>query len=290
MTQTSQDQILRFVMEHSNVRGEIITLSSTYSEATAHQALRPEHKTLLGEFLAAAGLLAETLKFSGTLTVQARGDGPVPLIMAEASNTHTLRGIVKTRQAPEIAPTTLLQAIGEGVLTLTVDPVQGQRYQGIVPLENTSLAECLTAYFAHSEQLPTRLWLFADQDRAAGLLLQALPPTAEHPAAPDAWQTAEALASTISADELLNLDHNQMLGRLFHEMDVRLFESQPVGFACSCSAERSLNALSAIGREDAYALLAERKVIEVDCEFCGAHYRFGSADLAALFGENGKLH
>lgn len=289
MTQNNQDQIHRFVLDDSNIRGEIVTLATAYTQATSHQPLRPEQKALLGEFLVAASLLAETLKFSGTLTVQARGDGPVPLVMAEATDAHTLRGIVKAKGESAGTPTTLAQAVGTGVLTLTIDPEQGQRYQGIVPLEDTNLGDCLSAYFAQSEQLPTRIWLFADQERAGGLLLQALPATAEHPDQPEAWETAEALAATVTAEELLNLEHDQLLGRLFNEFSVRMFDPEPVSFACSCSAERSLNALSALGRDDAYALLAERDVIEVDCEFCGAHYRFGDADLASLFGA-GRLH
>lgn len=294
MSNQQTDQIHRFVLENCNIRGELVTLQHSYAQATDHQQLAMEHKTLLGQFLVSASLLAETLKFTGILTVQARGDGPLPLIMAEATDARTLRGIAKPK--PEMArlPSTLAEAVGNGVLTLTVDPKQGQRYQGIVPLEKESLAECLTDYFAQSEQLPTRLWLFADSDRAAGLLLQALPNTGgstdQKQVHADAWETAEALAQTITADELLNLDPGEVLTRLFNEFDVRLFGPHPVGFACSCSAERSLNALSALGRDDAHALLAERDIIDVDCEFCGAKYQFGQADLDALFGAAGPLH
>lgn len=294
MTLHQTDQMHRFVLENCNIRGELIILDKSYIQATEHQQLALEHKTLLGQFLVAASLLAETLKFDGVLTVQARGDGPVPLIMSEATSARTLRGIAKPKSERTELPSTLAEAVGSGVLTLTIDPKQGQRYQGIVPLEKHSLAECLTDYFVQSEQLPTRLWLFADERRAAGLLLQALPNTGgtadQSRVQVDAWETAEALAQTVTADELLNLEPGETLTRLFNEFDVRLFAPHPVAFACSCSAERSLIALSALGREDAHALLAERDIIDVDCEFCGAKYQFGQADLDALFGAAGPLH
>ncbi len=295
MTDRNLDQIHRFVLDGCNIRGEIITLSKTYQQATGHQNLPLEQQALLGEFLVAAGLLAETLKFEGVLTVQARGDGPVPLIMAEATDGHTLRGIAKKKDnaalaTVDLAGARLADAVGTGILTLTIDPDQGQRYQGIVALESASLADCLSAYFAQSEQLPTRLWLFANDECAAGLLLQALPATADHPSQSDSWTTAEMLAATVTADELLSLPHSEVLGRLFHEFEVRLFEPRPLAFACSCSAERSLNALTALGRADAFALLAEQQLIEVNCEFCGSQYQFGQSDLQALFGADGPVH
>lgn len=278
------DCVSRFVFEQSNLRGEIITLAQTLTAPLAQQQLPEPVADMLGEFFAATLLLAETLKFDGTLTLQARGDGPLPLIMAEATNERTLRGIAKPSERTTAWPSTLKGMVGNGVLTITMDPRHGQRYQGIVPLDEASLSECLDAYFAQSEQLPSRFWLTAKDGRAAGLLLQALPPTASHPAREDDWQTAVTLTETVKQQELLRLSHTELLRRLYHEMPVRLFEPNPVRFACSCSAERSLNALAALGREDAHSLLLERGAIEMNCEFCGAHYRFGDADLQELFG------
>lgn len=278
------DCVSRFVFEENNVRGEVITLAHTLTTPLAQQNLPRPVADLLGEFFAATLLLAETLKFDGTLTLQARGDGPLPLIMAEATSDRTLRGIARPAEQLGSWPTTLRGMVGEGILTITMDPRRGQRYQGIVPLSEASLAECLDAYFALSEQLPSRFWLTAKGGRAAGLLLQALPPTEQYPAREDDWETAIALTGTVTPEELLSLSHTELLRRLYHELPVRLFEPSPVRFACSCSPQRSLNALTALGREDALDLVHERGSIEMDCEFCGAHYSYDEADVLKLFG------
>lgn len=293
MTASSRDQIHRFVFDHCDIRGEIVSLNQTLVNATAHQNLPDSARALLGEFLAAVSLMVEVLKFSGTLTLQARGSGPVPLIMAEANDRRTLRGIVKFAEGGprDLTGLTLPQLIGEGVLSLTLDPNQGKRYQGIVALDGATLAECLNHYFTLSEQLPTRLWIHADTRRAGGLLLQALPPAAGQRANTDAWETAEHLAETLTKTELLELDHTTLLSRLFNEFDVRLFPPQALAFKCLCSRERSLRSLTALGREDAYALLGERDLIEIHCEFCGAGYSFGQQDLEDLFPPHDKrLH
>jgi molecular chaperone Hsp33 len=293
MNASNPDQIHRFVFDDCDIRGEIVTLDATVQDAIAHQNLPLEARALLGEFFTAVSLMIEVLKFSGTLTLQARGAGPVPLIMAEATDARTLRGIVKFAedQVPDLQGLTLPQLIGDGVLTLTLDPTQGQRYQGVVALEGATLAECLTDYFARSEQLPTRLWLHSDGQRAGGLLLQALPPSADRAPRPDAWETAEQLAQTVTAEELFQLDHATVLVRLFNEFVVRLFPPQAVSFKCPCSRERSLQALTALGQSDAYALLSERDIIEINCEFCGAEYRFGQPDLDELFHtDTSRLH
>lgn len=295
MTETTpeQDLLHRFLFDDADIRGELLTLGASYRAATAHQHLPPAVQALLGEFFAAASLMAEMFKFEGTLTLQARGSGPVPLIMAEANEQRDIRGIARLKEGTDgitLTEKTLPELIGQGVLTLTVDPVKGQRYQGIVPLEGQTLAECLSHYFAQSEQLPTQLWLSADGQSAAGLLLQALPAAGEQQRDPEQWRTAQQLAGTVTAEEQLTLDHATLLRRLFHEFEVRLFTPEPVQFACSCSRERSANALTALGREDAYALLTERDSIDMDCQFCGAHYQFGAEDLQGLFGDGGAVH
>lgn len=296
-TTTSSDQIRRFMLDDCDIRGEIVTLEHSYQQASEHQNLAPATRFLLGEFLAATTLLAEVLKFEGILTLQVRGSGPVPLIMAETTDERHLRGIVKLRDdvgADALEGLSFTQMIGNGVLTLTIDPRKGSRYQGIVPAEGDTLAECLTNYFAQSEQLKTRFWLAADNQKAAGLLLQALPnpdPQGSGQRSHELWTTAAHLANTVKPEELLQLDQETLLYRLFNEFDIRLYDPQPVSFACSCSRERSARALLSLGRDDAYTLLAERDIIETSCEFCGTQYHFGEPDLATIFGSaNDDLH
>lgn len=290
---SSSDQLHRFVFDNCDIRGEIVSLDKSFAQASDHQKLPPEAQALLGEFLVAVSLLAEALKFSGTLTLQARGAGLLPLIMAESNDDGAIRGIVKLGEhtkAQDLHRLNLKQMIGNGVLTLTIDPTKGKRYQGIVALEGDTLADCLNDYFTQSEQLPTQFWLTATTTAAGGLMLQALPPTEGRESDLQQWSTAQQLANTVTDEELLGLDHASLLIRLFNEFEVRLFNPQNLHFACHCSYDRSVNALTALGRDDAYALLAERDVILMNCEFCGSEYHLGQADLDALFKPDKPLH
>lgn len=279
-----QDTTQRFMFEHADVRGELVSLDQSYREVLAKHAYPESVKALLGEMLAAAVLLSTTIKFEGLLILQARSSGPLSTLMVECSSDQAVRAIA--RYADDLQGETLAELMPDGILAITIDPEDGQRYQGIVPLEGSSLADALSAYFDNSEQLPTRFRLQADGRSARGFLLQALP--ADRQIDPEdrnaTWEHLSILANTLTAEELLSLDNQTLLHRLFHQEDVRLFDPGPVRFECSCSAERSGNALVSLGREDALDLLAERGgEIEVDCQFCNARYRFGRTDLEALF-------
>ncbi|NHO67646.1 Hsp33 family molecular chaperone HslO [Aestuariicella hydrocarbonica] len=292
----SSDLMHRFLFDQADLRGEMVTLSDSYEQILENnQGLPPQVQTLLGEFVAAAALLSSTLKFDGILTLQARGDGPLSLIMAECSHHQAVRAIAQVD--PEVDFSALagqdLQALmGQGMLAIIIDPDKGQRYQGIVPLDSPDLSGCLQHYFEQSEQLPTRFWLTSDDKAATGLMLQALPQqTASADDNRDLWETATQLASTVKKEELLELEHSEVLYRLFHEEQVRLFEPAAVRFECSCSWQRSANALISLGREDVEALLAEQDLISIDCQFCNQTYAFGAQDLAKIFGdESRQLH
>ncbi|MTZ13267.1 Hsp33 family molecular chaperone HslO [Pseudomonas sp. JL972] len=284
------DQTQRFLFDDNDVRGETATLAESYQHVLAKHAYPEPVAQLLGELLAAAALLVGTLKFDGLLSLQARSDGPVPLLMVECSSDREVRGIARYH-AEQIAPdATLRELMPEGMLAITVEPAKGQRYQGIVGLEGVDLAACLSEYFAASEQLPTRFWLAADSRRACGLLLQQLPADRIHdPEEREAsWQHLRTLADTLSAEELLGLDTETVLHRLYHEESLRLFEAQPIRFRCSCSRERSANALVSLGQHDAEQLLQEQGgTITVDCQFCNEHYVFDAADIGQLFAGGG---
>lgn len=279
-----QDTTQRFLFEHADVRGELVSLDQSYREVLAKHDYPESVKALLGEMLAAAVLLSTTIKFDGLLILQARSSGPLSTLMVECSSDQAVRGIA--RYAADIQGDTLPELMPDGLLTITIDPQEGQRYQGIVPLEGLSLADALSAYFDNSEQLPTRFRLHADGRTARGFLLQALP--ADRQIDPEdrntTWEHLSILANTLTAEELLSLDNQTLLYRLFHQEDLRLFDPACVRFECSCSAERSGNALVSLGHEDALALLAEQGgAIEVDCQFCNARYQFARAELDGLF-------
>ena len=277
------DQLLRFIFDGTDVRGEWVQLERSYQDALINHHYPPAVRVLVGEFLAAVSLLGATLKFEGTIALQARSeDGEIPLIVAEASSDHSLRAIVHGAERAASAEFKRLLG-GKATLAITIDPVQGKRYQGIVPLEGDSLARCLEDYFHRSEQLPTRVWLVADAQRAAGLFLQELPSRLDFAERSQQWQHLSMLAETVEAQELLQLSGDELLHRLFHQEHLRLLRRDALHFRCSCSRERTGSMLRTLGRNELDDILREQGSIEVNCEFCNQLFRFAADDIANLF-------
>ncbi|MDY0205289.1 MAG: Hsp33 family molecular chaperone HslO [Pseudomonas sp.] len=278
----------RFIFDNTDVRGELASLEESYAHVLAKHTYPEPVAALLGELLAAASLLVNTLKFDGLLVLQARSKGPIPLLMVECSSDRELRAIARYEADQIESGATFQELMPEGVLALTVDPNEGQRYQGLVALDGATLAECFSNYFVNSAQLPTRFWLYADGQRARGMLLQQLPAdritdTEEREAS---WQHVVALASTLTAEELLGLDNETILNRLYHEEQVRLFDATDLQFKCSCTRARSEQALVSLGLADLQLLLAEKEgTIEIDCQFCNQRYLFNDADIVQMFAD-----
>lgn len=281
------DSILRFIFDATDIRGEWVQLEQSYREALTHHHYPPAVRRLTGEFLAAVALLGATLKFEGSIILQARSDGEIPLIMAEANSRQELRAIV--HGAERAVSEDFQGLLGAGTLSITIDPTGGQRYQGIVPLDGDTLAACLESYFRQSEQLPTRIWLAADGNRAGGLFLQELPGIREVEERASYWQHLNALAGTVRPDELLALPGETLLHRLFHQEQLQLLRSDPLRFRCSCSRSRTENMLINLGREELEQILADQGEVAVNCEFCNQLYRFEPADIAALFEPPGSV-
>ncbi len=281
---SSQDVTQRFLFEHADVRGELVSLNESYREILARHAYPEPVKALLGEMLAAAVLLSTAIKFDGLLVMQARSSGPVSLLMVECSSQQEVRGIA--RYDDDLSVDGLTELMPDGVLAITIEPAKGQRYQGVVTLEGDTLAESLAGYFDSSEQLPSRFRLLADGRTARGFMLQALPSDRQtDPVDRDeSWNRLSTLADTLTVEEMMALDNRTILHRLYHDEDVRMFDERAVSFRCSCSAERSGSALVSLGEEDALRLLEEQGgEIEVDCQFCNTCYRFDKTALAELF-------
>ncbi len=278
------DQMYRFLFESLGVRGELVQLGASWRAVRDNQAYPDIVAGQLGEALAAVMLLSGTIKFQGSLILQIQARGPLRLLVAQATDQRTLRGLARWEgDNLEVVSGEGLAAIyGDGRLVITADAPTGERYQGIVPLDGGDLAEALEGYFAQSEQLPTRLWLACDGEHAAGLFLQRLP--GESPDE-DGWERVNALAATVREDELLTLSAQDLLHRLFHEELVRLFEPEPVAYRCGCSRERIVDALRGLGRHEVDDLLESEGEIRADCEFCGRHYVFDRVDAMALFGQ-----
>lgn len=276
---TATDVSRRFLFEEADIRGETVRVDTALRAILDNHQYAPGVARLIGEFVAAAVLISSTLKFDGRLTLQARSRGQIPLLMAECNSELDVRAIA--RGAQEATAVNFEELIGEGQLAITVEPTEGQRYQGIVPLAGESLARCLDVYFEQSEQLHTRLALSCDGDVAAGLLLQQLPSNiSQDPLVrEEQWQHVCALATTISADELLSLPAADLLHRLYHQDRVRLFDPRGLRFHCSCSRERSLRALEALGRAEVDSILEEQGSVTMDCEFCNQRYIFLPGEL-----------
>lgn len=274
------DSLQRFLLERTPVRGEIAHLDATWRAVLERRSYPAPLERLLGEMMAAAALLSATLKFEGSLIMQIQGSGPVQLLVVEATSDHTLRATAKWEG--ELAEGNVGALLGEGRFVISIVPSSGtQTYQGIVSLEGNSIAQVLQHYMAKSEQLETRLWLASNSHQAAGMLLQKLPTTPSEDV--DAWNRATRLGETIKPEELLGLPAPEIIRRLYHQEDVRVFEPRPVAFRCSCSQDRVTSMLRMLGHDEVRSIVAERGNVEVDCEFCGRHYAFDAVDAEQVF-------
>ncbi|HEX4648014.1 MAG TPA: Hsp33 family molecular chaperone HslO [Steroidobacteraceae bacterium] len=288
------DRVRRFIFENLPVRGHWAHLGPAWRELRAHSAYPPAVTGLLGEAVIAAVLLAATLKFRGTLTFQLEGDGAVRLLVAQCTHDFRVRAVARydtaaLRSEPPLERNGALfrRLVGNaGRVTVTVEAEERSlRYQGVVPLAGVSLAQSLEAYFASSEQLPTRVLLAADDACGAGMLVQKLPGGGE--GGPEevaaAWEGAQRGIERLSAPQLLRFPVEQLLLQGFEHQDVRLFRGTAVQFECRCSADRVAGILRSLGAQEVRGVLAEQGSVTVTCEFCHRPYRFDAVDVEALF-------
>jgi molecular chaperone Hsp33 len=292
-----RDSLHRFVFEHYPIRGHLVHIDAAWQALIEHRAYPEAIRELLGEAVAASLLLAATIKFDGVLSLQLQGDGPVHLLLVQCTSGLGVRGLARYRAAEsesesesEPAPHAIGALIGTGNLTVTLENDDGaQRYQGIVPIEGSRLADSLQTYFQNSEQLPTRLWLYAHDSGVSGMLLQRLPTgeragaSASAAAIDDAWKRVQLIGDTLTPEELGTLADAEILHRLFNEDDLRLFDPSPVYFRCRCSRERVAGMLQGLGEAETRSVLAERGEVEVRCDFCNRAYVFDAVDVAQLF-------
>src|SRR5215469_5661345 len=300
----SSDLVRRFIFEKRPVRGHWVRLTESWRTLRAHSRYPAAVETLLGEAVAAVVLLAASLKFQGTLTFQLQGKGAVRLLVAQCTHDFRLRALARFDEAAVAAlpANAAARAVfrelvgGDGRLTVTIEADEkGARYQGVVPLEGGSLAESLEAYFATSEQLPTRVLLAADPEHGAGLLVQKLP-GAEDDESGVAWIDAQRGIARLEGAQLLESSVEEVLQRAFPEQDLRLFRGSPVQFECRCGEGRVAGLLRSLGEEEVRDVLREQGSVTVICEFCQHPYRFETSDVDELFLEGdagqgaGEIH
>jgi molecular chaperone Hsp33 len=304
------NELLVFVCDGAPVRGEIVSISTAWQAVLARRNDPPVIRQILGDFVAAATLLSASLKFDGTLIIQAQSKGPISLLVVECSSNLTMRATVKLSVEPaeidlNATLADLLDAANTGRLVITLDPSERQPgqppYQGIVALQQDhngiavpvqNAAEAIMLYMRHSEQLETRIWLASNEQVVGGLLLQRLPNSGGHvhldpQTAAEGWSRIQALGETITTDELLELSPETTLRRLFlnesSEAGVRAFPTRPVQFACRCSRLKVADVLRMLGEEEVNSILAEQGAVETGCEFCGKGYRFDAVDCIQVF-------
>lgn len=322
---SAPNEVRRFIVENQPVRGYWVDLESAWQDLRAHQEYPPAVRDLLGEAVSAAVLLAATLKFEGTLTLQIEGQGLVRLLVAQCTHDFRVRAVARLAEPEaeeegdgvpqprfvdlgarsdgadpftDVARATTAEAfrrlVGDhGRVLVTIEAAEREmRYQGIVPLSGDSLSECLEEYFASSEQLPTRVKLAADGRRTVGLLVQKLPerdgeePEAESAAA-IAWRDAERGVESVNSAELVSGTLQSLLAGRFGEQDLRIFKGAPVQFACRCSEARVAGVLKSLGPDEVRDVLREQGTVEVTCEFCQRPYRFDAFAVEQLFAADG---
>jgi molecular chaperone Hsp33 len=288
-----QDRLLKFLFHHAPVRGEVVRLSRSWQQMTALHAYPEPVLRLLGETTAAATLLSATIKFDGNLILQIHGDGPVQLLVVECRPDLAFRATAKLRANAPIEDGAgwheLVNAGGLGRCAITLDPGRSpagqQRYQGIVPLQGSSVAEALEAYLRQSEQIESRLWLAADAQAATGMLLQkiARPSAGDAEQDEDAWRRTTMLSGTVSAAELLGTSAEDVVRRLFWQEQLERYAPVTPRFCCTCSRGRTGQMLVTLGRAEVDSILAEQGAVSVTCDFCNAHYSFDAVDIGQLF-------
>ncbi len=279
------DRLTRFLLPHAGVRGVRVHLHEAWRQIRAREDYPAAVSELLGEAVAASALFTGHAKVEGRLSVQLRGEGRLRTLFAECTAAGTLRAIAQLAEGDAPPPSRDLRALGAGaILAITIENpgARGQdptRYQGLVPLEADALSGAFEDYFRQSEQLPTRLLLAADDERAAGLMLQKLPGDAGDD---DGWRRANALFDTLAAAEVLDLPADTLLTRLFHEEAPQRLGEKPLAFGCSCSRERVAAMLCSLGQDEARAAVIDGAA-RIRCEFCGQRYEFDPAAVEALF-------
>jgi len=304
------NELLVFICDGAPVRGEIVSISTAWQAVLERRNDPPAVRRILGDFVGAATLLSASLKFDGTLIIQAQSKGPIQLLVVECKSDLSMRATVKlsvdpSKIASDASLGELLDASNSGRLVITLDPSErepGQPpYQGIVALQQqhgklfkpvSSAAEAIGLYMQNSEQLDTRIWLASNDTHIGGLLLQRLPDSGGHvhldaQTAAEGWTRIQTLGETITKEELLSLPPKTILRRLFLEEStengVRSFSPRQIRFSCRCSRNKVADVLRMLGEEEVQSILAEQGAVETICEFCAKPYRFDAVDCLQVF-------
>lgn len=281
------DRVQPFLFEHLDIRGAVVALEETWRGLTQKRRYPAPVARLLGEMSAITALIAANLKQPGRLTLQLRGEGPVSLLVLNCDEQLRLKGMARWAEPVLDLPAPIL--LGHGQLLLSLDAAgMRQPYQSMVPLQGERIAEIFEHYLTQSEQTPTRLFLAASEQRAAGLFLQKLPAADERDE--DGWNRIQMLAGTLRPEELLTLTPVALLTRLFPEEDIRVFDPRPATHHCPEDPEKIHAMLRSLGRAECEAILADHGEVHVRDDLCNRDYRFDAHAVEALFAAPATFH
>jgi len=276
----SADSVTPFGFESLPVRGALIHLSQTWQRMLRDHDYDVLVAETLGHAAAATGLIAQSLKFDGAITLQIQGAGVLQILVMQCTSNFDVRGMASVHEGSHAASFADLTANAH--CAVTVDA--GERpYQGIVDIEPESLAASLEHYFDRSVQVPSHIVLVANENVAGGLLLQQVP---GQPIEEDDWNRLRFLAQTLVAKDFDVEAGIELIGKLFAEDDVRVYEPRAVKFQCRCSARKTEDVLKMIGEPEARDTLEEQGTIEVTCEYCGRRRKFDAVDVERIFADN----
>ncbi|MBQ9601109.1 MAG: Hsp33 family molecular chaperone HslO [Neisseriaceae bacterium] len=277
------NQRIRFLFDDMPVRGLHMRVQEVWQHIVSRKHYPLAIRRALGELLAAGALLSSNLKIDGTLILQVQGQGILKMLVVEATSDNTLRAVARWDENANVADDAdLVHLLGEnGIFAITLQPKEGEQWQGIVPLEGKNIAQMLMNYMERSEQLQTHIALAANDETVSGLLLQKLP---EKELDENAWQHVKTLAQTIDSSELLQLDAEHLLYRLYHETPPRIFPAEHLEFACTCSRGKVSDMLLMLGAEEVGKVIAEEGSVTINCDFCNERYTFDETDINTLFG------
>ena len=275
------DNITPFVFDSLPVRGALISLSRSWRRMLRDHEYTEIVRETLGHAAAATGLIAQSLKFEGAITLQIQGSGGLRMLVMQCTSDLELRGMASTGE--DMTAESFGDLVQNAHCAITVDA--GERpYQGIVEMEQSSLADSLENYFARSVQVPSHVVLVSDASVSGGILLQQMP--GHHGFDEDDWNRLGYLAATLQTGDFDSADGLALVGKLFAEDDVRVFESRPVVFRCRCSRRRTEEVLRMLGEAETRDVLAERGQVDVTCEYCGRRRTFDPIDVSRLFTAN----
>jgi len=277
----SADQITPFVFDALPVRGALVHLSRSWRRMLRDHDYDEIVRETLGHAAAATGLIVQSMKFDGAITLQIQGDGNLHMLVMQCTSDLEVRGMASFGENSDAD--SFGKLLRNAHCAITVDT--GDRpYQGIVEIERSSLANSLQNYFARSVQVPSHVMLVSDASLSGGILLQQMP--GQSTLNDDDWNRLGYVVATLRASDFENSDNMELIGKLFAEDDVRVFESKPVVFRCRCSQQRAEEVLRMLGEDETREAVEEQGIVDVTCEYCGRQRSFDPIDISRLFADN----